>query len=95
MKVLVVDDDKSVRDSISTVLNDAGYEVVLAADGQEALAQFASHQVDLLLLDLGLPVRNGWDTFEHISNVNPLVPIIIITARRTSMTSRRRRAWVR
>jgi DNA-binding response OmpR family regulator len=79
MKVLLVDDDKAVRESVRKVLNGAGYDVLVAADGPEALTQFDSHPIDLLLLDLGLPIKTGWDIFEHISNADPLLPIIIIT----------------
>ena len=79
MKVLVVDDDLSVRESMSRVLQDAGYEVVLAADGLAAVEKFDAHQIDLLLLDLGLPIKNGWDIFEQITRENPFLPIIIIT----------------
>ncbi len=78
-KVLVVDDDASVRESLRKVLADAGYEVALAADGREAVEQFEGGRVDLLLLDIGLPVRNGWDAFERITNKVPVLPIIIIT----------------
>jgi len=78
-KVLVVDDDRSVRESVSKVLTAEDYEVVLAADGQEALDRFNSGRIDLLLLDIGLPMRSGWETFERITSENPLVPIIIIT----------------
>jgi CheY-like chemotaxis protein len=79
MKVLIVDDDRSVRESIGKVLGNVGYEVVLAADGKEALQRFDPEQIDLLLLDLGLPMKSGWDTFEHITNENPALPIIVIT----------------
>lgn len=79
MKVLVVDDDLAVRESMSRVLQDAGYEVVLAADGPEAVEQFDSQKIDLLLLDLGLPMMNGWDTFEYITKENPFLPVIVIT----------------
>jgi len=79
MKVLVVDDDWSVRESVRRVLQDAGYEVVLASDGREALHQFARQQIDLLVLDLGLPIKNGWDIFERITSENPVLPIIVIT----------------
>jgi CheY-like chemotaxis protein len=78
-KVLVVDDDASVRESMRKVLEDAGYKVALAADGQEAVEQFEGGHVDLLLLDIGLPVKNGWDAFERITNEAPVLPIIIIT----------------
>ncbi len=78
-KVLVVDDDASVRESLRKVLEDVGYEVALAGDGPEAVAQFEGGHVDLLLLDIGLPVKNGWDAFERITNEAPVLPIIIIT----------------
>jgi CheY-like chemotaxis protein len=78
-KVLVVDDDASVRKSLRKVLADAGYEVALAADSREAVEQFEGGHVDLLLLDIGLPVKNGWDAFERITNEAPVLPIIVIT----------------
>jgi CheY-like chemotaxis protein len=78
-RVLVVDDDASVRESLKKVLAEAGYEVALATDGQEAMDRFDPDQVDLLLLDLNLPIRGGWDVFERITTQYPLVPIIIIT----------------
>lgn len=78
-KVLVVDDDASVRKSLRKVLVDAGYEVALAGDGREAVEQFESGHFDLVLLDIGLPVKNGWDTFERITNQAPVLPIIVIT----------------
>ncbi len=78
-KVLVVDDDASVRESLRKVLEDAGYVVALAADGKEAVEQFEGGHVDLLLLDIGLPVKNGWEAFERITNEAPVLPIIIIT----------------
>ena len=80
MRVLVVDDDPSVRESLGKVLSGEGYEVALAADGQAALERFEQGAVDLLLLDLGLPIRNGWDTFERMTTRNPLMPVIIVTA---------------
>jgi DNA-binding NtrC family response regulator len=77
--VLVVDDDASVRDSMKKVLESAGFEVLLAGDGQEAVEQARPGQIDLLLLDIGLPIRNGWDAFARITAANPCLPIIIIT----------------
>ncbi len=77
--VLVVDDDASVRKSLSKVLRDAGYDVVLAKDGQEAVERFNPRQTDLLLLDTGLPIKNGWETFEYIISEDPALPIIAIT----------------
>jgi DNA-binding response OmpR family regulator len=86
-KVLIVDDDAPVRDAISSVLQEAGYEVLQAEDGKQALTQFDSKQIDLVLLDLGLPNKSGWDTFEGFTSQNPALPIIIITgqARQSEM----------
>jgi DNA-binding response OmpR family regulator len=78
-KILIVDDDVSVRDSLRKVLAEAGYEVVTAPDGERAAGLFNETLPDLLLLDIGLPLKNGWDTFERITTEHPLVPVIIIT----------------
>jgi len=78
-KILVVDDDASVRESLRKVLANEGYQVALAADGREATEQIENGRVDLLLLDIGLPVKNGWDTFERITSQAPVLPIIVIT----------------
>jgi DNA-binding response OmpR family regulator len=78
-RILVVDDDESVRESLKKVLEGAGYEVVLAAGGLEAAVRFEPGQFDLLLLDLVLPNQSGWDVFERLTRRRPLVPVIIIT----------------
>ena len=78
-RVLVVDDDASVRSSLRKVLVDAGYEVALAGDSQSAVEQFQGGRVDLLLLDISLPVKNGWEAFERITNEAPVLPIIVTT----------------
>jgi CheY-like chemotaxis protein len=77
--VLVVDDDAAVRHSVRKVLEGAGYEVAAAADGEEAVVQFVPEQIDLVLLDLNLPLRSGWDVFERLTTRYPFVPVIIIT----------------
>src|SRR5262249_40195939 len=80
-KILLVDDDPSVRAMLGRLLDAEGYVVLPAANGQEALDLAAATQADLVLLDLNLPIRNGWDTFERLTTGNPLLPITIITAR--------------
>lgn len=80
-KVLVVDDESSIREALSKVLHTEDYEVVSAANGQEAIEKFGQEKIDLLLLDLGLPVKDGWGMLEWLAHVNPLLPIIIITGR--------------
>lgn len=77
--ILVVDDDASVRESVNKVLRGAGYEVVLASGGLEAVVRFQTHAIDLVLLDIGLPDQNGWETCTHLVREHPSVPIILIT----------------
>jgi DNA-binding response OmpR family regulator len=80
-RILLVDDDPTVRDSLNEVLVAEGYFVIPAENGQQALDFADKLPVDLALLDLNMPVKNGWDTFERLTAENPLLPVIIITAR--------------
>jgi len=75
-----VDDDPTVRDSLKAVLVAEGYSVVPAENGQQAIDLANKVSVDLVLLDLNMPVKNGWDTFEQLTREHPLIPIIIATA---------------
>ncbi len=77
----MVDDDPTVRDSLNDVLVAEGYFVIPAENGQQALDFANQLPVDLALLDLNMPVKNGWDTFEELTREHPLIPIIIATAR--------------
>lgn len=79
--ILVLDDDEPIRQSLLKLLLAEGYEVVLAAEGREALETLERRSIDLLLLDLNLPNKSGWDVFERVTSTNPLLPIIIITGR--------------
>ncbi len=80
-RILLVDDDPTVRDSLQEVFVCEGYCVIPAANGQEALDLAARWPVDLAVLDLNMPVKNGWDTFQQLTFEHPLIPIIIATAR--------------
>jgi DNA-binding response OmpR family regulator len=80
-RILLVDDDPTVRDSLKDVLVGEGYCVISAENGQEAVDLAARVPVDLALLDLNMPVKNGWDTFQQLTFDHPLIPIIIATAR--------------
>jgi DNA-binding response OmpR family regulator len=79
--VLVVDDDASVRQSVSRVLTASGYRVLTASDGAEALGVFRRETIDLVLLDIGLPLKSGWETFERLTTENPFLPVIVITGK--------------
>jgi len=80
-KILLVDDYAAIRGSLSDVLAMENYEVLPAGNGAEALKIYHSTAVDVVLLDLNLPIKNGWDTFVQLTNDNLLLPVIIITAR--------------
>jgi two-component system, NtrC family, phosphoglycerate transport system response regulator PgtA len=78
-RVLIIDDDTGVTESIKRVLQAAGFAASAAADSEEAIARFLPDKTDLLLLDLNLPTRSGWDVFERLTTLCPFVPVIIIT----------------
>ena len=79
-KILVADDDRSVRTMVARVLELAGYTPVLTTNGPEALLSFAAAKPSVILLDLKLPGRKGWEIFEQLKRLNPQVAIIAITA---------------
>ena len=79
-KVLVVDDEESVRELIELYLTKEGFDVVLAKDGKEALRLNGEHHPDLIVLDLMLPGLDGWEVCKQIRSTSR-VPIIMLTAR--------------
>lgn len=86
-RILVVDDDDSVREMLPRVLAGEGYQVWAAADGTAAIEMAAAIKFDLVLLDLNLPGKSGWDTFEALTARDPLLATIIITARSNQLTT--------
>jgi len=80
-RILLVDDDQAVRDSLKEVLEGEGYVVVPAENGERALELANESRIDLVLLDLNMPVKNGWDTYERLTDEHTFTPVIIITAR--------------
>jgi DNA-binding NtrC family response regulator len=79
-RLLVVDDDSAVRESLKKVLEDSGYDVVLASGADEAERLLAEQEVGLLLLDLNMPKRDGWDVLERVRSDYPLLRVILMTA---------------
>jgi CheY-like chemotaxis protein len=80
-KILVADDDPAIRRMLLRLLVGENYRVATAANGFEAIERAGATQVDLVLLDLNMPGKDGWETFEVLSRKNPLLPIVLITAR--------------
>jgi two-component system response regulator MprA len=82
MKILVVDDERAVRDSLRRALELQGYQVELAADGAEALAQLeANGQPDAVLLDVLMPGIDGLEVCRRIRRGGNEVPVLMLTAR--------------
>ena len=79
-RVLLVEDDPTVRESASLVLERAGMRVVGVADGSDALRRFWQQDFDLVVLDLMLPGMNGFDVCRELRSTSS-VPIVILTAR--------------
>jgi CheY-like chemotaxis protein len=82
MKILLVEDNEMNRDMLSRRLIRNGFEIVIAVDGQEGVNLAASAQPDLILMDLSLPVIDGWEATRRVK-ANPAtanIPVIALTA---------------
>jgi two-component system response regulator MprA len=82
VKILVVDDERAVRDALRRALELQGYEVDLASDGAEALARLAANgQVDAVVLDILMPGIDGLEVCRQIRRRGSAVPVLMLTAR--------------
>lgn len=80
-RVLVVDDDAGIREFVRTVLTDEGYTVSEATDGHDALEHVGRERPDLILLDMRMPVMDGWEFARtYRGRPGPHAPIVIVTA---------------
>ena len=79
-KILVVDDERSLRNAMKNLLEADGFSVVLAKNGEDALKSFSEHRPKLVLLDVMMPGMNGVQTCEALRKMDPLVPVIFLTA---------------
>jgi two-component system response regulator MprA len=81
MRVLVVDDDPAVRDSLARTLRFEGHEVETAADGRAALSVVSVREPDAVILDVSMPVMDGLQTCQQLRAEGMLVPVLMLTAR--------------
>jgi len=79
MRVLVVDDDASVRAMVSKLLTRGGYEVVEAQDGVEAIEVLGARPIDLVITDLNMPRADGLQVLRHTREKHPKIPVLILT----------------
>ncbi|MFL5381554.1 MAG: response regulator [Longimicrobiaceae bacterium] len=91
-RILLVEDNEMNRDMLSRRLERKGYQVVLAVDGQSGVEMAASHAPDLVLMDMSLPVLDGWEATRRLK-ADPAtrrIPVIALTAH--AMSSDREKA---
>jgi DNA-binding NtrC family response regulator len=79
-RILIIDDESAIRESLDTLLTLEGFAVTLASDGVSGLDLLSRNEYDLLLLDLALPGESGIDLLPRIIEMQPNLPVIMITA---------------
>ena len=79
-RILVIDDDSTVRDAFDLALEDSGYEVVLADSGETGLDQAIAQRPDIVFLDLRMPGLDGVDVLRKLNDIDSTIPVYIVTA---------------
>lgn len=79
--ILVAEDDEAIGAGLAAALESEGHEVRLARDGEEALGEYARKRPSLVLLDVMMPKKSGWDVCTSIRRLDPATPIIMLTAK--------------
>jgi len=79
MKILVVEDDKMIREGICEYMSEFGYEMVQAEDGKMALERFDKNDIGLVVLDIQIPFMSGLEVLREI-RTRSMVPVLMLTA---------------
>src|ERR1700757_5182413 len=79
-RILIIDDEAAIRESLETLLSLEGYAVDMATTGEEGLDRIEHNTYDLVLLDLALPGKNGLEILQLIRESEPSLPVLLITA---------------
>lgn len=79
-RILIAEDETRLAAFLEKGLRQYGYETVVAEDGSQALAAVQTEDIKLLLLDLGLPVKDGWAVLEELRSEGRKIPVIVLTA---------------
>ena len=79
VRILVIEDDEDIRTVVVTRLTRAGYDTIVASDGKDGLRRFYGDRPDLVVLDIAMPVMDGWQVLERLREVSE-VPVLILTA---------------
>ncbi len=78
-RILVVDDEQTVRDFLQRVLETAGYTVITASNGLEALEKMSQFDIRLVLLDIMMPGLDGFEVLDHMRQYEENIPVIMLT----------------
>ena len=79
-RILIVEDEKQIRELLEEFLSSVGYEILSAKDGLEGFQLFKEHEVDLVILDIMMPTIDGYGLCQLIRNQNQEIPVIFLTA---------------
>jgi len=85
-RILVVDDEQTVRDFLQRVLETAGYTVITALDGLEALEKMSQFDINLVLLDIMMPGLDGFEVLDHMRQHEENIPVIMLSGIRDETT---------
>jgi DNA-binding NtrC family response regulator len=83
-KILVIDDEQSIRDLLDTLLRRKGYDVLLAGSGQKGLEFYRRERPDVVVLDLKMPGMDGLTVLQQIRSLDPKQPVIVLTGAGTA-----------
>lgn len=78
-KVLLIDDEPRICAALAGALVSEGYDVVYVENGDEAIGKIRDGLFDIVLLDLRMPGKSGWETLAHLTWSRPLLPVVLIT----------------
>ncbi len=77
--ILIVDDEKNIREGLQKALEPSGYKIILASDGKEGLEKFLINKIDLAILDIKMPKISGLEVLQKINDFQTAIPIIFLT----------------
>jgi DNA-binding response OmpR family regulator len=80
-RILIVEDESRIADFMEKGLRKHGFRTAIATDGEEAILMAQNEDFDLLILDLGLPVKDGWAVLKELRSQGKQIPAIVVTAR--------------
>lgn len=78
-RILIIEDERQVREVLKQILEKAGYEVDTAEDGHMGVKQFRKYPAELVITDILMPNKNGLETIEELIGLNPKLPIVAIS----------------